>query len=87
MRARAYIAALPSILKKNTEGEIYRLYVTDVLQNICKNVEPIGRQGYIQNRYYDIIHPKPEETRTGDEIKEHFKEKLKRLGGEQDRPT
>jgi hypothetical protein len=87
MRARAYISALPSILKKNAEDEIYRHYTADTLKCIAENTAKYGGGGYMKQRYADIIHPKPEETRTSDEIISHMKEKLKRLGGEQNRPA
>jgi hypothetical protein len=58
------------------------VYVSDALKCVAENTAKYGGGGYIKQRYADIIHPKPEETRTGDEIIEHMKEKLKRLGGE-----
>ena len=32
-------------------------------------------------RYYDLIHPKPEENRTSEEIIGNMKEKIARIGG------
>ena len=37
---------------------------------------------YISISYKDILHPKPEETRTADEIITSMKEKLAKIGGE-----
>lgn len=42
----------------------YRVYVTDCLKLIAENSGNIS----LKLRYYDIINPKKEETRTGDEI-------------------
>ena len=39
----------------------YRYYVTDSLQNIPRNK-------YTTKRFYDIIHPKPIDNKSGDEI-------------------
>jgi hypothetical protein len=82
MGRRYVIEHCTSALQKENEEIIYRTYITDTLQTISKNVDPIGRQGYIEKRYWDVIHPKPEDTRTGGEIIEHFKDKLGKLGGE-----
>ena len=42
----------------------YRVYVTDCLKLITENTGNIS----LKLRYYDIIQPKKEDTRTGDEI-------------------
>lgn len=42
----------------------YRVYVTDCLKLIAENIGNIS----LKSRYYDIIHPKKVDTRTGDEI-------------------
>lgn len=42
----------------------YRVYVTDCLKLIAENTGNIS----LKLRYYDIIHPKKADKRTGDEI-------------------
>ena len=42
----------------------YRVYVTDCLKLIAENTGNIS----LKLRYYDIIHQKKVDTRTGDEI-------------------
>ena len=42
----------------------YRVYVTDCLKLIAENTVNIS----LKSRYYDIIHPKKVDERTGDEI-------------------
>jgi hypothetical protein len=37
---------------------------------------------YINVSFEEILHPKPAETRTSEEIISHIKEKLQDLGGE-----
>ena len=60
----------------------YRVYLTDALQLLGENVavtaHRYGAEGrYITARYHDILHPKPEETRTAEEIIAHVTSKLK----------
>lgn len=49
---------------------------------MTENTAKYAGGGYMRTSYQEIIHPKPEETRTGEEIKEHFKKKLAKFGGE-----
>lgn len=44
--------------------------MTDALFSLCKNASAIGGQGYLERRYYDVVHAKvPAITKeTGDEI-------------------
>lgn len=37
----------------------------------------IGKGPYMKARYFDLLHPKPEDTRTGEEIKGQILKKLK----------
>lgn len=53
-----YVNARYEELKR---GEAYRIYVTDSL-----NLQ--GQNKYLSMRYYDMINPKPNDERTGDEI-------------------
>ena len=59
---------------------MYRYYMTDVLRNINESVANTMTGSYMQVRYMDIINPKPEETRTADEIIQHIKDGLNKLG-------
>ena len=52
------------------ETEIYRIYVTDMLYHRAQRKT-------LTVRYEDVIHPKPVDNRTGDEIAEDV---IKRLG-------
>jgi hypothetical protein len=58
------------------------VYVTDTVKYIAETAAQIGGGSYTQKRYYDFIHPKPEETRTADEIIEQISKKLDKIGGE-----
>ena len=76
---------MPTIIKRQTEESAFRIYVTDALQAIAQNTSGLTSKGlYVKDRYLDIINPKPEETRTPDEIIKHLTDKLQQIGGEQD---
>lgn len=48
-------------LQEDSRDMTYRFYIADTLQNIPQNK-------YIGKRLYDIMYPKQEDTRSGDEI-------------------
>lgn len=63
MRPRAILAALPYVLDKQAEEDVYKLYITDSLY--------YGFQGKVLGkRYAEIIKGKAhkEDTKTGDDI-------------------
>ena len=71
------MAALPFLLKERMRNELYQVYVTDCLQAICNNtanyvvpgVEDVITVGSTVNkRWYSIMNPPPEDTRSGEEI-------------------
>jgi hypothetical protein len=64
-------------MRREREFQAYQIYVTDSLRQITENTAKYGGGGYIKARYYDILHPKPEETRTAEEIVEHVTKRLK----------
>lgn len=68
MTAKSYIAALPPLIERCIEKDAYRTYVTDSLKLIAGNTAKYVGGKVPAKRYIDIIHPKPEETRTADEI-------------------
>nr|DAR05335.1 MAG TPA: hypothetical protein [Caudoviricetes sp.] len=70
------LAALPAVISEQRRREKYRSYLADCLQSISRNVAPIGRGEYIAKRWADISDPKPEETRTPEEIIAHMKQKI-----------
>ncbi len=82
LSARSCIAALPAVLKRDEHAEAYRVYVTDALKIICENTARYAGGSCIEMRYIDLINPKPEDTRTGDDVIEHMKLKLRTIGGE-----
>lgn len=67
---------LPVVIKERQRAELYQAYVADCLQNISRNVAPIGRGEYIGKRWADVSDPKPEENRAPEEIITHMKNKI-----------
>ena len=53
----------------------YKIYVTDALQLLTKK---FGGE-YLKNRFYDVIEPHIEETRTAEEVINNIRDKLKGL--------
>ena len=68
VRARAYLSILPVKLKKQCEQEILYRYITDGIQMITENTAVHEGQSYLSISYTDIIHPKPKETRSTEDI-------------------
>ena len=82
-----------SLFQKEQEDRAYRFYVTECLRHILENTaktakmasEMLGKDveaKYINVSFEEMLHPKPAETRTSEEIISHIKEKLQDLGGE-----
>lgn len=46
----------------------YRIYVADCLRIISENTAKMGGGSYITAKLADIINPKPDDNRTGEEI-------------------
>ncbi len=63
----------------NQREVAYRIYITDALRIISENTAKYGGGGYIKARYADIIHPKPEDNRTHEEVVAHIRGKLREL--------
>lgn len=77
MKAKSYIAALPAVIEHSVKSEYFGTYITDAIRLIAENTANISRGKYMAERYYDCIHPKKQDTRTGDEIVEDI---IKRAG-------
>lgn len=79
-----------SLFQKEQEDRAYRFYVTECLRHISENAAKtvsamLGKDAeakYINVSFEEILHPKPAETRTSEEIISHIKKKLQDLGGE-----
>ena len=77
LTVKAYIAALPAVIKQKAKDDAYRVYVTEALRILGENTAKYGSGSYLKAHYTEIIEEKPKETRTSDEIVSQIKSKLK----------
>lgn len=84
LRARAIISMLPEILKQSCEQEAYKTYVAECLRMATENTAKFAGGRYMSISFGEMLHPKPVDTRTGEEVIAHMKGVLKGLekGGE-----
>jgi hypothetical protein len=61
-----------AFFKKEMQEKSYRIYVTDALQLLTKK---FGGE-YLKNRFYDVIEPHIEETRTAEEVIDDIRNKI-----------
>ena len=85
LRARALLSLLPGKLKEIGELEAHRMYLATCAQMAAENTAKLGGGRYMAMSYSELIHPKPVDNRTGEEIIEHMKAVLGGIekGGEQ----
>ena len=68
MGVRTILAALPALINQAEKEQAYRVYVTDALKIIGENTAKYAGGSYMKVRYLDVENPKPEETRTPEEV-------------------
>lgn len=54
----------------------FRVYAADCLKVITENTARLSGGGYMNIRLIDVLHPKPEETRSSDDVIAHMKQIL-----------
>lgn len=64
-----------AFFEKEMHEKAYKIYVTDALQLLTKK---FGGE-YPKNRFYDVIEPHIEETRTAEEVIADIRDKITRL--------
>lgn len=75
---RAFTRYTSSKVAQVAEDKVYRDYLTEAMRMLTKSNADIAGQGsYFGVRYHDLIHPQPEDNRTGEEIKQHILGKLR----------
>lgn len=84
MRFDAFLRYAVAKCAQQQKNELYRVYVTDTLKNIAENTANVsaanGVSGkYSTKRYYDVLHPAPEDNRSAEEIITSIKDKLNGL--------
>lgn len=84
LRARAIVSMLPEILKQSCEQEAYKTYLSECMRMVTENTAKFAGGRYMSVSFHEMLHPKPVDTRTGEEIVSHMKGVLKGLeeGGE-----
>ncbi len=58
-----------------------RIYYADMLRALTQAVASIGGGDFAVTPLAELLYPKPEETRTEEEIIEHIRGKLREMGG------
>lgn len=76
MSVRAILSTLPYKIKADAENELYRDYMARCARLITEHTAGIVHGKYISLEFKDIIHPKPEETRSSQEIIDGIKSKI-----------
>lgn len=76
LSARALMSALPYRIKQDVDEIAYKIYMSDIVMSLAKY---IIRPTKDPARYWDVVNPKPEETRTAEEIIEYMKNKLREV--------
>lgn len=65
-----------AFFEKRAKRELYQVYITDALCYINEILATRFGGKIMSKRYYDILHKKPEETRTAQEIVDSIRSKL-----------
>lgn len=68
MTARAILATISDIIKRQAEEESYKIYTAECLRIITENTAIIVGGSCVSVSFADIIDPKPVDNRTGEEI-------------------
>ena len=68
MRIKPFLRYCVARLNEREKTEAYRIYVTDALRVVAENTARFASGNYIKARYADMIEPKKQDNRTGDEM-------------------
>lgn len=68
MSARAINTTISYRIKQDIEEETYREYIAKCIRICTENTAKMSGGRYINEEYYDIIHPKPKDNRKPEEI-------------------
>lgn len=82
LSVKAILPVLRESVREQNEKIAFQIYLTDALKVIGENTAKYSGGSYLKVRFEDIVHPRPEETRTPEEVKNQITQKLARLGGE-----
>lgn len=65
-----------AFFKKRSKNELYQVYTADALFYINEIIATRFGGKMMSKRYYDLLHKKPEDTRTAQEIVDSIRSKL-----------
>jgi hypothetical protein len=68
MSAKAINATIGYKIKQDVEEEVHREYIAKCARIITENTAKFSSGSYIGIEYSEIIHPKPKDNRTAEEI-------------------
>lgn len=68
MSAKAIMATIAYKIKEDAEEDLYKRYVARCLRIITENTAKLSGGNYMKAEYDDILHPKPQDNRTAEEI-------------------
>lgn len=69
-----------SVLSNKRKQEIFVAYLTNATKNINEILANVYGGNYMSVRYTDIIDDTPQDTRTGEEIKNYMMDKINSIG-------
>lgn len=84
MSARAIISSLPVVILNHSQNMAYKVYTAEALRIITVNTAKFAGGNYIKQKYFDLITPKQEEKRTGQDIVNMIKNKIAKIGSDPD---
>lgn len=61
------------------KGEAYKLYIAETLRSISESTAKFAGGSYMAAKWADVTNPKPEETRTPEQVINHVLGKLKEV--------
>lgn len=68
MRGRAYLSALPAILKKQSEEELWRVYMANGMKMLTENTARFAGGSYLGTDFAEMIRPRKTDSREAEEI-------------------
>ena len=69
-----------SVLSNKRKHDILVAYLTNAIKNINEIMANVYGGNYMSVRYMDIIDDTPQDTRTGEEIKNYMMDKINSIG-------
>lgn len=65
---RPFFKYVKAKLKQKTDEERFKIYIAEAAKIITENTAKISSGKMISQSYYELCHPQPQDTRTGEEI-------------------